>query len=232
MSGISLTSFSARPYTFYHKSVMDFYNFAYSFSYRLLGYIHLPGLSLRNSVQVPCPLGCTHTGTASLKGGAHFTTCKRLGQHLRAHDALEDVVLLAMQDAISHRAATNYSGAYLTDEKRSHVRHNLATTISITPIHGGTDKGCFGDLLLVMNSTLPASGDHLGRTIGDLTVLNAFDYLVMVILIPILIIGTAVLLCSKYYAFYDTNSSIKSFNSTPLGSKSVIPSQNFAILYL
>ena len=137
-----------------------------------------------------------------------------------------------MQDAISHRGASAYSGAYLTDEKRSHVRHNLATTIPITPIYGGTDKGCFGDLLLVINSTLPASGDHLGRTIGDLTVLNAFDYLVMVILIPILIIGTAVLLCSKYYAFYDTNSSIKSFNSTPLGSKSVIPSQNFAILYL
>jgi hypothetical protein len=85
---------------------MDFYNFAYSFSYRLLGYIYLPGISLRNSLQIPCPLGCIHTGAASLKGGAHFTTCKRLGQHLRAHGALEDVVLLAMQDAISHRAAT------------------------------------------------------------------------------------------------------------------------------
>ena len=34
MSRLSLTSFSARPYAFYHKSVMDFYNFAYSFSYR------------------------------------------------------------------------------------------------------------------------------------------------------------------------------------------------------
>ena len=68
----------------------------------------------------------------------------------------------------------HYSGAYLTDEKRPHIRHNLATTISITPIHGGTDKGCFGDLLLVMNSTLPASGDHLGRTIGDLTAAQRF----------------------------------------------------------
>ena len=106
MAGLSLTSFSARPYAFYHKSVLDFYNFAYSFSYRLLGYIHLPGLSLRNSLQLPCPLGCVQRGSLDLKGGAHFTTCKRLGQHLRAHGALEDVVLLAMQDAISHRAAT------------------------------------------------------------------------------------------------------------------------------
>ena len=163
MSGLSLTSFSARPYTVYHKSVMDFYNFAYSFSYRLLGYIHLPGLSLRRSLQLPCPLGCIGSNTSDLKGGAHFTTCRRLGQHLRAHGALEDVVLLAMQDAISHRAATGYAGAYLSDEKRSEARHNLATTIPITPIHGGEmDRGSFGDLLLVMNTALPASGDHLG----------------------------------------------------------------------
>ena len=31
------------------------------------------------------------------------------------------------------------------------------------------DRGSFGDLLLVMNTALPASGDHLGRTLGDLT---------------------------------------------------------------
>ena len=31
------------------------------------------------------------------------------------------------------------------------------------------DRGSFGDLLLVMNTHLPASGDHLGRTLGDLT---------------------------------------------------------------
>ena len=121
-------------------------------------------------MQLPCPLGCTYTGSVDLRGGAHFATCKRLGQHLRAHGALEDVVLLAMQDAISHRAATGYAGAYLTDERRSEARHNLATTIPITPIHGGEmDRGSFGDLLLVMNTALPASGDHLGRTLGDLT---------------------------------------------------------------
>ena len=75
-----------------------------------------------------------------------------------------------MQDAISHRAASGYSRAYLTDEKRSELRHNLPTTIPITPIHGGdTNRGSFGGLLLVMNTALPASGDHLGRTIGDLT---------------------------------------------------------------
>jgi hypothetical protein len=81
-----------------------------------------------------------------------------LGQHLRAHDALEDVVLLAMQDAISHWAVNGYAGTYLTDEKRSHVRHNLATTIPIAPIHGD-DKGCFGDLLLVLSSNFSATGD-------------------------------------------------------------------------